>query len=343
MPARRVPRRPPEAAASEHRRESFGGAFKGRSAVPLPVRRDRGTPDLLGTATDQVLAYQDVFTLSGGAESVELTYLPLLNSEHVYLNGVYQREGSAYDWTRAAGTRTVNIDADMDARSGDVLVVEYLYYLGTPVDPLDLGAAAYVANASLTGYLTSDTPSLPAGAQNGDLLLVLLVQDYQGNTWSGLSGWTEVGKSTSSGSAPVTVGIYSQVYDSGSFVAPTVTIAGAGLHAMYAFRNAEVDASSTWASSASSTSHTSSGVTAGAANALIVPLIGANLDYRSENLSCASLPNLESNRDSGIKIGGGQISWTTSRDTLAAGGATGAISFTTSVATDAASVIVSLK
>jgi hypothetical protein len=82
-----------------------------------------------------VRAYQDEFVLAGGAEEVELTYLPLTYSEHTYLNGVYQREGDDYDWTRESGTRTVTVKAAMDARAGDILIVEYLYYAGTPVRP----------------------------------------------------------------------------------------------------------------------------------------------------------------------------------------------------------------
>lgn len=141
---RRVPRRTPETAQAEHLREAFGGATRGRSAVPLPVSRDSkilarlragGSNPLPG-----VLAYQDTFTLTGGAETVELTYLPLTFSEHAYLNGVYQREGDSYDWTRDSGTRTVNVLAPMDARAGDIFIVEYLYYAGLPSTPSPLAS-----------------------------------------------------------------------------------------------------------------------------------------------------------------------------------------------------------
>jgi hypothetical protein len=136
---RRLPRPTPETAQVVHQREAFLGALRGRSNVPIPVGRDANSlarSRAGGASASAVRAYQDEFVLAGGEETVELTYLPLTYSEHAYHNGVYQREGDDYDWTRESGTRSVTVKTAMDARAGDILIVEYLYYAGTPVTPV---------------------------------------------------------------------------------------------------------------------------------------------------------------------------------------------------------------
>jgi hypothetical protein len=146
-----------------------------------------------------VRAYQDEFVLAGGEETVELTYLPLTYSEHTYLNGVYQREGDDYDWTRESGTRTITVKAAMDARADDVLIVEYLYYAGTPVTPAVVGSGEFVGRSAITDG-TSVTPTLPTGTSTGDMLLLAIVNGENSQTDplpGGLSGWTLVSQITS--------------------------------------------------------------------------------------------------------------------------------------------------
>lgn len=170
---RRTPRQTPETAQIVHDREGFLGALRGRTNVPIPVGRDANSlarSRAGGAAASAVRAYQDVFTLTGVVpegevgETVELTYLPLTYSEHAYLNGVYQQEGADYDWTRESGTRVITVRAPMDARAGDVLIVEYLYYAGSPIVPVDAIPAptpAYLEFGAVWKYKTDLPKSTP--------------------------------------------------------------------------------------------------------------------------------------------------------------------------------------
>lgn len=66
---------------------------------------------------------------SGGAQTKTLTFLPVDGSAHVYLNGVYQREGTDYTLT----DETLDVLTAMAALTGDVLDVRYAYAADSPV------------------------------------------------------------------------------------------------------------------------------------------------------------------------------------------------------------------
>ena len=332
MMARRVPRRTPETAQAEHAREAFGGAAKGRSALPLPTAWDTklqarlraGGPNPLTSGA--VRAYQNEYVLSGGAETVTLTYLPLEYSEHVYLNGVYQREGPEYDWTRDSGSRTVNVLTPMDARAGDILTVEYLYYAGVPVAPNELSNATVRGGTGWTAFLATHNPTLPTGVQDGDLLVLEVAS--QSTSISGLSAWTLSADAAGTGT---NARLYTLIYDSGSYSAPTISVAPGPstgtLSRMVAWANGAVGGSATHTGGLG-IAHSLGGITTTTKNAVVHMLFTGSDDFRPENLSNAALPNLETNRTSAIIIGAGNQASSSTYDTLENPGSTGSTSFT---------------
>lgn len=130
MPGRRYPRRSQGESQSSHVRSAFPGGLDGASLIPAPVGGEGWQSGARG-GCPEVLFYNDEFPAAGGAQTVVLTYLPISYSEHVYLcrgggGGLYQRE--ELTWVRDAGSRTITVLVGMDARPGDVIVVEYAYY-----------------------------------------------------------------------------------------------------------------------------------------------------------------------------------------------------------------------
>jgi len=119
----------------------------------------------------QLLAEQDSTTVALllDSQSILLKHVPVLNSEHVYWNGVYQ-PGS--EWTRAGQTVTIPDPTGL-ARIGDELVCEYLY-TGVRVDPAD--PSAFVVGSTefdpAEGFNTID---LPAATQAGDIIVLGIV------------------------------------------------------------------------------------------------------------------------------------------------------------------------
>lgn len=104
-------------------------------------------------AAPEAAFHQDTFTLTeGGAEDLRLTYQPLDNSEHLYWNGLYQREDIT--WTRRRKTITLS-SAGFPARIGDVVTVEYAYLLGEQpeeiTDPRGTPRGAYIITEDI-GY-----------------------------------------------------------------------------------------------------------------------------------------------------------------------------------------------
>lgn len=317
--ARRVPRRPPEVAAVEHMRESFAGATRGRSSVPLPVSRDSKLLARMrnGSANplNVVRAYQDEFVLSGGEETVELTYLPLTYSEHVYLNGVYQREGADYDWTRQSGTRTVTVKAAMDARDDDVLIVEYLYYVGAPVIPGDSTpvAAAYVGSGTTPFDLTSISPGLPVGTSDGDLLVLHLVSKSEpaGSVFSGVSGWTLQGTATSENidnTGYACIAVYTRVYSSATYSTPTITAtnvkSGAAIAGQItAWSNASLSGVvETWESTAASP-WSVPGITTTVDDSYVLHLVAVANDNSITGWSAANLSYTSTGSEDNLNVG----------------------------------------
>lgn len=133
MPGRRYPRRSQPETQSSHVRSVFRGGLDGASNIPYPVgiRRDQFGS---GGECPEVLFFHEEFPATGGGQSIMLKWLPIPHSEHVYLvrgdAGTYQRQETA--WTRDGGSTTVRVQSMMDARAGDVIVVEYAYYMSTP-------------------------------------------------------------------------------------------------------------------------------------------------------------------------------------------------------------------
>lgn len=132
-------------------------------SVGLPVSEHTQLNSIKG-------AYEDNLVLTGpGTARIYLTYLPSEHSEHLYWNGVYQNKDQ---WTRDGTVVTVT-DPDFLFRTGDELVMEYLY-----VD--DATRPIIEASMSFIGYTIGphgDVTSLdlPAGTLEGDLLVMGLV------------------------------------------------------------------------------------------------------------------------------------------------------------------------
>jgi hypothetical protein len=98
--------------------------------VAATIGGEAGVSDL---ATGVVFAYDKETLAADGAQTYTLTYLPVENSEHVYLRGVEQEEG--VDWTRDG--ETISLLSAMDPRTGDVFEVRYAYRFGAPVTPIE--------------------------------------------------------------------------------------------------------------------------------------------------------------------------------------------------------------
>lgn len=118
----------PERVERELRTMTRGG-FKGAlNAQPVPRRRDPMRVAQVGSVGGgESLFRRDRFVLAAATGTHTLTHVPLADSEHVYLNGVQQDEGT--DWTRAG--QTLSVLAAMGAVAGDVLDVRYAYSTGT--------------------------------------------------------------------------------------------------------------------------------------------------------------------------------------------------------------------
>lgn len=118
---------------------------------------------------DPVRFYQDTLVVPYGGykdQRIDLTYLPVADSEHVYWNGQYQ-EGSR--WSRPLDSNRVTVDDTAGLiQSGDRLTVEYAHreVPGVPnLDPLPFVRCAGVA---MYGGLSN----LPAGTEVGDTIIV---------------------------------------------------------------------------------------------------------------------------------------------------------------------------
>lgn len=128
----RAPKLPTERLGQGVRSQRVGAAGLVYNAAPVPdinraLAKALGSTIKAGSAT--ALWYDDEFTLTAdGAQSVTLTYLPIDVSEDVKLNGIGARRTT--EWTRSGTTLT--LDADLDARTGDILTVHYQYLSGMP-------------------------------------------------------------------------------------------------------------------------------------------------------------------------------------------------------------------
>lgn len=138
MTGRRRPTRPDVVSSATNLRNAFGGALGGALASPSPLtgRMDKSTTGLAGSIA---IGYQhDVFPVTAaGAKTCTLTFVPINESEHVYVladgavgNGIHQRQGLR--WTRADNSKNVAVNASADLQPGDTVIVEYAYYMNQP-------------------------------------------------------------------------------------------------------------------------------------------------------------------------------------------------------------------
>lgn len=145
-----------------------------------------------------------------------LTYQPIAPSLQVKVNGV---EIEPSEWTLVGNLLTVTAGSWWEA--GEVVTAWYAYDSVSPWTPTPLPA---IYRASSGG--TTDGWSIPAGAEDGDLLVAAGMVDVSKTPT--LNGWTLVGESdpvihgTASGSRTYRLVIMSKVHD-GTSTVPTVT------------------------------------------------------------------------------------------------------------------------
>jgi len=173
------------ATVAQHLIDKIAEGVRGLSGelVKLELDGDEWTVvDVLGLAgTDEargsrVAAAQDqsVVTVVGAgiAQSILLAHEPILNSEHVYLNGLYQ---PASEWSRRGQTIVVP-DPDGLARVNDRLTCEYLHVPGASEPSLFLVGAT----TAFPGSDGAGTIALPADTQYGDLIVMGVAGGFDG-------------------------------------------------------------------------------------------------------------------------------------------------------------------
>lgn len=115
------------------------GSFRGGVPSLAPVlgrkRLDARSRGITSTVNVTSRSSQiDQFTLSsGGAQTKTLTYLPIVDSWNVTLNGITALETTDYT---ISGT-TLSLLTALDARTADVVQVQYDYLTGVPLAPSD--------------------------------------------------------------------------------------------------------------------------------------------------------------------------------------------------------------
>jgi hypothetical protein len=154
----RAPRLPEQYLDEGRRQQRVGAAGLVRSAAPVPealraIARAQGS--LSSTSSAAQFAHDSWSLAAAGAQTKALSFLPITYSEHVYLNGLEQLEGT--DWSRSG--QTLSVLAPMDAQVGDALEVRYAYLAGLPSLPTDYGSdyvTAVMADAPLAYYRMDD-------------------------------------------------------------------------------------------------------------------------------------------------------------------------------------------
>lgn len=142
-----------------------------------------GTPFLAGNVEFE----QETGTASGpGDMQVVLQHEPIVNSEHVYWEGVYQ-PGS--EWFRSGQTVTL-LDPDGALEVGDQVLVEYAYRVGEASEPTLVDD---VVGFSRGSDVIDFGIQPPAGIETNDLLL-LAVAMPPNVTVSALNGYTFLGQ-----------------------------------------------------------------------------------------------------------------------------------------------------
>jgi hypothetical protein len=122
--------------------------------------------------------------------ALTLTYVPILESIHVYLNGVEQYQPD--DWTYNSVSNRIDVETPMDARSDDLLECRYAYREPRISNP------EVIANQHgdfATGTWTLYLPTAPAAGSGvilggGAPFGVTLAPVGMGATWTLVAGGT---------------------------------------------------------------------------------------------------------------------------------------------------------
>ena len=173
-----------------------------------------------------VLFKRDRFALdAAGAQTLALSYEPLTDSEHVYLNGIHQDEGVDRDWTRDGQALSLLSTMDPLPEIGDVLVVQYAYRSGEV--PLLLEG---VTNESWHDHSNTNGWSMEFGSTLVPQTVVVGATISTNATFSGRGTWTTLGSHTYQ-SRTITVFLGYGFDESGDTI--TMNGAAAGAAIMY--------------------------------------------------------------------------------------------------------------
>jgi hypothetical protein len=155
----------------------------GRSVNASPVPQIQQAVDQALTSVGGVTDEQhqiDLFTLaSGGAQDLTLTYVPAEDSWNVSLNGITATTGVDY----TISSSTLSLLSPLDARTSDVVEVQYDYLTGLPATPT-ADAGNYPAEVMLDAPIAYWRLDEASGTS---------VADFTGN---GHTGTTNAGSGT---------------------------------------------------------------------------------------------------------------------------------------------------
>lgn len=170
-------------------RSVYNGSVHGRLITQPVVNRSRGLTDSESGAAEEddekTQFFQQTFPVTvTGLQYINLTYIPLTHSEHIYWKpagkaGIYLEEGP--DWiTTGVGEITVS---GTNMQVGDELIVEYAYR--EPVD-FQSRVPVLIGTSMVTGGMSAPTTSIPIPslAQKGDLLTLGLMSGFGVDAYS---------------------------------------------------------------------------------------------------------------------------------------------------------------
>lgn len=152
----RAPRTLEQQLTAGVRAQQTFGAGNVDNAGPISDRNDAIAEASAQTAdASQEDHYIDQFTCAGGAQDFTFTYLPSPGSWNVSVSGVTLLDGVGYTVTN----QTLNLLSAADARSGEVVQVQYDYLTGQPaVVPSDpnVDASLYLPLSEASGSVAAD-------------------------------------------------------------------------------------------------------------------------------------------------------------------------------------------
>lgn len=229
---------PIEAVIASHLVEKLSSGIRGLVGESVLMEYDEEDEewrviDVLGLADESgVKFWQDSFTLAaGGAQDLQLTYLPILNSEHVYWNGLYQPQVTA--WTRAE--KTISI-LGSESLAGHVIGVEYAYLDGSYSPPVE-HLPSFVQRSGSNGgdRFGGDTLAAHNLGVVGDKQ-ILGIATHATITPTLPSGWTQFSSTTSAHSRMT---LYERTLTAGNLSSDVVlTWTGQGRSEMRTYRDA---------------------------------------------------------------------------------------------------------